>query len=80
MIGESAARGKTVSESVHVVRVPALPDDQESAIAFRRDGSVIIYMLEEHITAIGAAALEGVLSAGRIEYDRQWGHPLTMAA
>lgn len=80
MIGDSAARGTAVSESVHVLRVSALPDNQESAIAFHHDGSVIIYLLEKDITPTGALALEGILSAGRVEYDQRWGHPLAIAA
>ena len=43
-----------MTDSVHVLRVPALPDNQEAAVALDCDGSMIIYMREDH-TTIGYA-------------------------
>lgn len=79
-IGEkSAARGTALSESVRVQRVSELPDKQSAAIAFHRDGTVIIYMREEDLTPAGAIALEAILAQGRVDYHKQWGLPLALA-
>jgi hypothetical protein len=59
--------------------VSELPNDQSAAIAFHHDGSVIVYMLEDEITAAGAVALEAILAQGRTEYHREWGLPLALA-
>jgi hypothetical protein len=79
MIGKSAAEGTAVTESVHVQRVPDLPNDESASIAFHHDGSVVIFMRDDLITAAGAAALEAILGQGRTEYHRQWGLPLAIA-
>lgn len=67
-------------ESVHVQRVASLPDDQSAAIAFHLDGTVIIYMREDHITETGAIALAAALAQGRIDYHQLWGLPLLALA
>lgn len=68
-----------MTESVHVQRVHALPDEQNAAIAFHHDGTVIVYVQEDLLTPDGALALEAVLSQGRDEYHYQWGLPLVLA-
>lgn len=60
-----------MSESVHVVRVPSLPDNAEVAIASKPTGEAIIYINEKHITAAAANALESALTTSRAEYDRR---------
>ena len=61
-----------MSESVHVVRVRSLPDNQRVAIASKPDGAAIIYIHIEQITAEGALALESALTASRADYERWW--------
>jgi hypothetical protein len=80
MVGESAATGRPVSDSVHVLRVAALPDNQEAAVAFNRDGSVIIYMREDHITDAGATALQSAMDCARDVYHRAWRLPAVLAS
>lgn len=60
-----------MSKTVHVVRVPSLPDNQEVAIASKPDGAAIVYIHERHVTAAAAAALGKALTAAWTEYDRR---------
>jgi hypothetical protein len=57
-----------------------LPEGQEAAVAFDCDGSVIIYMREDHITAAGATALQGAMDRARDVYHRAWHLPTVLAS
>jgi hypothetical protein len=59
------ATGRPVTDSVHVLRVPALPDGQEAAVALDCDGEMIIYMREDHATATGAVVLQSAMDSAR---------------
>jgi hypothetical protein len=61
-----------VTDSVHVLRVPALPDNQEAAVALDCDGSMIIYMREDHTTATGAVVLQSAMDSARDACRRAW--------
>lgn len=78
--GKSAATGRLVTDSVHVLRVSALPNNQEAVVGFDRDGEVIIYMREDHITEAGATALESAIDCARDAYHRAWKLPAILVA
>jgi hypothetical protein len=69
-----------VTDSVHVIRVSALPDDQEAAVVCEPEGPVLIYMREEDITAAGALALQSAMDSARDAYHRAWELPAVLAS
>ena len=66
-----------MSLSVRVERVNHLPDGQQAAVEFRKDGTVIFYLHSDHITATGAEALQTFMTCARVAYHQDWHLPTT---
>lgn len=69
-----------MTDSVHVLRLPALPDNEKVAVAVNPEGSVTIYMREDDITATAATALQSAMDCARDAYHRAWNLPTVLAS
>lgn len=69
-----------MSDSVHVLRVPELPDNQQVVVDVDPDGEVIIYMREDYIIGAGAAVLALAMDCARDAYHRAWELPSVLAS
>jgi hypothetical protein len=62
-------------QSVSVERTSELPDGQVAMIEFQPDGTVTYRVDRQHITEIGAEALQTLMVAARDAYHQAWDLP-----
>lgn len=65
--------------SVRVERTSELPDGQVAEIEFQPDGAVVYRVDGEHISEIGAEALQTLMATARDAYHHAWDLPTISA-